>query len=63
VSSHFYQFQRLGDDDEELEFVSTDYPPGENTLAYFKPRELTNLELVDQMESTCPLISAKVSQN
>ncbi|RKP08581.1 mono-functional DNA-alkylating methyl methanesulfonate N-term-domain-containing protein [Thamnocephalis sphaerospora] len=56
----FYQFQRLGDDDDELEFASGDYPPGEETLAYFKPRELINLELVDEMESACPLIDAKV---
>ncbi|KAI9595999.1 mono-functional DNA-alkylating methyl methanesulfonate N-term-domain-containing protein [Syncephalis fuscata] len=56
----FYQFQQLGDDDDELVFSSHDYADGEETRVYFKPRELVNLALVDEMDSMCPLIDTKV---
>lgn len=65
--SHFYQFQKLGDDDEELEFISTSYPSFgmENPTqplprAYFSPRVLNNLILADEIESLNPIIDAKV---
>lgn len=55
----FYQFQQLGDDDQELEFTSSDATDGE--LVYFKPRESVNLALVDEIESLSPLIDAQAS--
>ncbi|KAA1111956.1 pre-mRNA-splicing factor rse1 [Puccinia graminis f. sp. tritici] len=59
-----YQFEKLGDDDEETEFSSADYPefgasgaalPG----AFFKPRGLENLVLSDELESLAPITGAK----
>ena len=56
LSSYFYQFQKLGDDDTEPEFSSTSYPslgmadPTEPLpRAYFRPRGLDNLTLVDEL--------------
>ncbi|KZT22240.1 hypothetical protein NEOLEDRAFT_1181118 [Neolentinus lepideus HHB14362 ss-1] len=64
---HLYQFQKLGDDDDEPEFSSTSYPSfgmGDPTLplprAYFKPRALDNLVLADEIESLDPILDAKV---
>ncbi len=65
--SHLYQFQKLGDDDNEPEFSSISYPscgmadPSEALpRAYFRPRPLDNLTLVDELESLDPIIDAKV---
>ncbi|KAF8331909.1 CPSF A subunit region-domain-containing protein [Cantharellus anzutake] len=65
---HLYQFQKLGDDDEETEFTSTDYPKfGMEDpslplpLATFKPRALENLALVDELESLDPIIDGRVA--
>jgi splicing factor 3B subunit 3 len=62
-----YQFQKLGDDDSETEFISTSYPqngmrdPNEALpLAYFQPRPLENLLLTDTVDSLNPIIDAKV---
>ncbi|KAI0339861.1 hypothetical protein BDW22DRAFT_549697 [Trametopsis cervina] len=62
-----YQFQKLGDDDNEPEFSSTSYPSfgmADPTAplprAYFQPRGLDNLTLVDELESLDPIIDAKV---
>lgn len=62
-----YQFQKLGDDDNEPEFSSTDYPSfGMADLAqalpraYFRPRPLDNLALADEMESLNPILDSKV---
>ncbi|GJE94388.1 DDB1 family protein [Phanerochaete sordida] len=64
---HLYQFQKLGDDDNEPEFSSTMYPNygmANPTLAlpraYFRPRGLDNLTLVDELESLDPIVDAKV---
>lgn len=60
----FYQFEKLGDDDEETEFSSDDYPadPIETyTPAYFHPRPLVNLALVQSIDSANPLTDAKVA--
>ena len=66
-SSYFYQFQKLGDDDNEPEFSSADYPSygmADPTAAlpraYFRPRPLDNLTLVDELESLCPILDSKV---
>ena len=62
-----YQFQKLGDDDNEPEFSSASYPsfgmadPSTPLpFAYFRPRPLDNLTMVDEMESLCPILDAKV---
>ncbi|KAG8834707.1 pre-mRNA-splicing factor rse1 [Serendipita sp. 399] len=64
---YFYQFQKLGDDDQEAEYSSADYPGnGMRTpsqplpRAYFRPRPLENLVLLDELESLDPILSAKV---
>ena len=65
--SHLYQFQKLGDDDTEPEFSSASYPSfgmadpaSPLPRAYFRPRPLDNLTLVDELESLDPIIDAKV---
>jgi splicing factor 3B subunit 3 len=62
-----YQFQKLGDDDNEPEFSSTDYPSfgmADPSMplprAYFQPRPLDNLSLVDELDSLDPIIDSKV---
>ncbi|RMZ85025.1 hypothetical protein DV738_g144, partial [Chaetothyriales sp. CBS 135597] len=60
---HFYQFERLGDDDGETEFTSEDYPsdPLESySPAFFHPRPLANLALVQSIDSASPLLDSKV---
>ncbi|EJT72599.1 pre-mRNA-splicing factor RSE1 [Gaeumannomyces tritici R3-111a-1] len=61
---HFYQFEKLGDDDEELEFSSENFPsdPAEPyEPAYFYPRPTENLALVESVESMNPLMDLKVA--
>jgi splicing factor 3B subunit 3 len=65
--SFFYQFQKLGDDDNEPEFSSTSYPTlgmADPTLAlpraYFRPRPLENLVIADELESFDPILDSKV---
>ncbi|KAF9523470.1 CPSF A subunit region-domain-containing protein [Crepidotus variabilis] len=65
--NHFlYQFQKLGDDDNEPEFSSTSYPScgmadpsSPLPRAYFKIRPLENLVIADEMESLDPIIDSK----
>ncbi|KAF8863834.1 hypothetical protein BDZ45DRAFT_685718 [Acephala macrosclerotiorum] len=60
----FYQFEKLGDDDEEIEFSSDDFPtdPTENyTPIYFHPRPAENLSLVESIDSMNPLMDCKVA--
>ncbi|OCH91653.1 hypothetical protein OBBRIDRAFT_792005 [Obba rivulosa] len=64
---YLYQFQKLGDDDNEPEFSSASYPSFGMANpamplppAFFRPRPLDNLTLVDEMESLCPIIDSKV---
>lgn len=63
----FYQFQKLGDDDKEPEYSSADYPGnGMRTpsqplpRAYFRPKPLENLVLLDELESLDPILAARV---
>lgn len=59
----FYQFEKLGDNDEEPEFTSDDFPADHQTLyspVYFNPRPLENLALVESIDSRSPLIDCKV---
>ncbi|EIM81285.1 uncharacterized protein STEHIDRAFT_86633 [Stereum hirsutum FP-91666 SS1] len=62
-----YQFQKLGDDDNEPEFSSTDYPSfgmadpsAALPRAHFRPHPLDNLALADELESLAPVIDSKV---
>ncbi|KAI1492495.1 pre-mRNA-splicing factor rse-1 [Biscogniauxia mediterranea] len=61
---HFYQFEKLGDDDDELEFSSDDFPTDPQASyspAYFYPRPAENLSLVESIDSMNPLIDCKVA--
>ncbi|KAJ5220467.1 pre-mRNA-splicing factor rse1 [Penicillium chermesinum] len=61
---HLYQFESLGDDDDETEFTSelvegdptTPYQP-----TYFRPRGLVNLQLTENIKSLSPLIDTKIA--
>ncbi|KAM5475209.1 pre-mRNA-splicing factor rse1 [Microsporum audouinii] len=63
-NQHFYQFEKLGDDDDEIEFISDDYsadlteplPP-----VYFRPRPAENLNLVESIASLNPLMSCSIA--
>ncbi|KAL4808201.1 CPSF A subunit region-domain-containing protein [Aspergillus unguis] len=60
---NFYQFEKLGDDDEEIEFSSDNFPadpaiPYEPI--YFQPRGAENLNLVESINSLNPLIDSKI---
>ncbi|KAF8639781.1 hypothetical protein AX17_001041 [Amanita inopinata Kibby_2008] len=64
---YLYQFQKLGDDDEEPEFSSTSYPSfgmADPSMplprAFFRPRPLENLVVADELESLDPVLDAKV---
>ena len=66
--SYLYQFQKLGDDDEEPEYSSTSYPslgmaqPSTPLpRAYFRPHALDNLALADELESLDPILDAQVA--
>jgi splicing factor 3B subunit 3 len=59
---HFYQFEKLGDDDTETEFTSEAYSADPNetyTPAYFRPRALENLALVESVDSMNPMMGLK----
>lgn len=60
----FYQFEKLGDDDDEIEFISDDFPtdPTEPyTPVFFHPRPAENLSLVESIDSMNPLLDCKVA--
>ncbi|KAJ7646963.1 CPSF A subunit region-domain-containing protein [Roridomyces roridus] len=64
---YLYQFQKLGDDDNEPEYSSTAYPAfgmaNPNVPlphAHFRPRPLENLAVADELESLDPIIDSKV---
>jgi len=65
MGNHYlYQFEKLGDDDDETEFSSADYPDhgadGQPLpAAFFKPRPLENLVLSDELDSLAPTTGAK----
>lgn len=60
LCSHLYQIAHLGDEDDEPEFSSR-MQLEEGETFFFAPRGLTNLAVVDQMDSLSPLISSYVS--
>ena len=60
----FYQFEKLGDDDEETEFISDNFPVDATapyTPVYFHPRPAENLNLVETIDSMNPLMDCKVA--
>ncbi|CAK7213777.1 pre-mRNA-splicing factor rse1 [Sporothrix curviconia] len=61
---HFYQFEKLGDDDEELEFSSDNFPADPKAPyepVYFYPRLAENLALVESIDTTNPILDVKVA--
>jgi splicing factor 3B subunit 3 len=61
-SHQFYQFEKLGDEDNETEFDSDNFPADSTEPyepAYFYPRPLDNLALVESLESMNPLMGMK----
>ncbi|KAK4163512.1 Pre-mRNA-splicing factor rse1 [Cladorrhinum sp. PSN259] len=61
---HFYQFEKLGDDDEELEFTSDEFPTDPRAVykpVYFKPRPMENLVLVESIDSMNPQVDCKIA--
>ncbi|KKK13683.1 hypothetical protein P175DRAFT_0503964 [Aspergillus ochraceoroseus IBT 24754] len=61
---HFYQFEKLGDDDEEIEFCSDAFssdPSVPCEPVFFQPRGAENLNLVETINSLNPLIDSKVA--
>ncbi|KAL8746192.1 MAG: hypothetical protein Q9190_001745 [Brigantiaea leucoxantha] len=61
---HFYQFEKLGDDDNETEFDSDQFPadPTEPcTPIYFYPRPSENVNLVESVDSMNPQLDCKVA--
>lgn len=61
---HFYQFEKLGDDDTETEFTSDDFSA--NTFVpydpiFFRPRTAENLNLMEALNSLNPLIDSKIT--
>ena len=61
---HFYQFEKLGDDDEETEFESDSFSTDINEAlepVYFHPRAAENVNLVESIDSMNPQIDCKVA--
>ncbi|TKA75708.1 Pre-mRNA-splicing factor rse1 [Cryomyces minteri] len=61
---HFYQFEKLGDDDDEVEFDSDSFPadPKEPyTAVYFHPRLAENVNLVESIDCMNPIMGCKVA--
>ena len=61
---HFYQFEKLGDDDNETEFDSDSFPadPTEPYApVYFHPRAAENVNLVESIDSMNPQLDCKVA--
>ena len=61
---HFYQFEKLGDDDNETEFDSDAFsadPSQPYTPIYFYPRGAENVNLVDSINSMNPVMDCKVA--
>ncbi|KAJ5651742.1 hypothetical protein N7507_009168 [Penicillium longicatenatum] len=61
---HFYQFEKLGDDDEEVEFSSESFsadPSAPYEPVFFRPRPAENLNLMESINSLNPLIDSKVA--
>ena len=61
---HFYQFEKLGDDDNETEFDSDAFPTDSSEPyepVYFHPRAAENVNLVESVESLNPIVDCRVA--
>ncbi|CAG8401915.1 unnamed protein product [Penicillium salamii] len=61
---NLYQFEKLGDDDEEIEFSSDSFsadPTVPSAPIYFHPRGAENVTLMESMNSLTPLIDSKIT--
>ncbi|KAL9103814.1 MAG: hypothetical protein Q9163_001168 [Psora crenata] len=61
---HFYQFEKLGDDDNEIEFDSDSYSADASepyTPAFFTPHPAENVNLVESIDSMNPQMDCKVA--
>lgn len=61
---HFYQFEKLGDDDNETEFDSDSFPADPTAPyepVYFHPRGAENVNLVESIDSMNPQLDCKVA--
>lgn len=61
---HFYQFEKLGDDDDEIEFTSESFssdPLDSLPPVYFSPRGLENLNLTEKINSLNPLTDCRIT--
>lgn len=61
---HFYQFEKLGDDDDETEFTSDSFsadPSEPLPPVYFRPRGNENVNLVESINSLNPLMDCKIA--
>lgn len=61
---HFYQFEKLGDDDNETEFDSDSFPADPKEAyspVYFHPRPAENVNLVESIDSMNPQLDCKVA--
>lgn len=61
---HFYQFEKLGDDDNETEFDSSSFPTDPTAPyepVYFRPRGAENVNLVESIDSMNPQMDCKVA--
>lgn len=57
VGNHYlYQFQGVGDDDEDVTFTMK----GNSTVTHFLPRPLKNLVLIDELKSASPIIDLQI---
>jgi splicing factor 3B subunit 3 len=59
-----YQFEKLGDDDDETEFDSDNFPADPTELyspAFFHPRPVENIRLSQSIDSMNPLLESKVA--
>ena len=56
----FYQFQGVGEDDNSPSCSSRQFEAGDLTVVEIEPRPLQNLLHVDDMDSLCPIIDAKL---
>ncbi|KAI9809788.1 MAG: pre-mRNA-splicing factor rse1 [Sarcosagium campestre] len=63
-NQHFYQFEKLGDDDDEVEFDSDAFsadPSVPYTPIFFHPRAAENVNLVESVNSMNPIMDCKVA--
>ncbi|CAG8027578.1 unnamed protein product [Penicillium olsonii] len=61
---NFYQFEKLGDDDEEIEFSSDSFsadPAVPTAPIFFRPRGAENVNLMESLNSLTPLIDSKIT--